>query len=220
MEQHQKDIVHGYVRLNYKEFIMDDIINIIYMFYLIRMASNILDMEEQTAFINSLFHRLKQQHENQNIMSIATNLLFRASDNGNNCDKFHEKCDNKGATITIIHNEHNHIFGGYTSKPWQTTTNYFESCKKDPFAFLFIIRPMAKFIAFNDSYADGEQAIRNLASYGPTFGTGFDIWVRDRTKKITVQVYPRSFNFNMAEMSGGKIQSQVIDFEVFAIHTK
>ena len=45
--------------------------------------------------------------------------LFRGSRDGFTAGAFHEKCDKKGETITIIRNEDNgqkNIFGGYSSK--------------------------------------------------------------------------------------------------------
>ena len=47
--------------------------------------------------------------------------LYRGSRDGFTAGAFHEKCDKKGETITIIRNEDNgqkNIFGGYSSKSW------------------------------------------------------------------------------------------------------
>ena len=47
--------------------------------------------------------------------------LYRGSRDGFTAGVFHEKCDKKGETITIIRNEDNgqkNIFGGYSSKSW------------------------------------------------------------------------------------------------------
>ena len=60
-------------------------------------------------------------------------LLFRASENYYSARKFHEKCDDKGATITIIQSNWGNIFGGYVSNSWGKTT-------RDENAFLFIIK--------------------------------------------------------------------------------
>jgi hypothetical protein len=48
-------------------------------------------------------------------------LLFRGSERENKFDKtkFHDKCDEKGPTITLIKSkEYGNIFGGYTDIPW------------------------------------------------------------------------------------------------------
>ena len=123
MAQRQRDIVFGYVRTNYETLIIDDIINIIYDYYLIRIASKILNVEEQSLFMELIFHRLKQQSENTDIKNIDTKLLFRESDyatldHTNKCIKFQELCTGEGPTISIFHNNVDHIFGCYISKSW------------------------------------------------------------------------------------------------------
>ena len=77
--QRQRDTVYGYVRSNYTGFITD-IIEIIYQFYLIRIASNILNSNEEASLTNLLFDTLETQKENKNITSITTKLLYRASE--------------------------------------------------------------------------------------------------------------------------------------------
>ena len=44
-------------------------------------------------------------------------LLFRASRDGFATATFHSKCDNKGATVTIVKSRNN-IFGGFTEVSW------------------------------------------------------------------------------------------------------
>ena len=132
MESRQRDTVYGYVRRNCTaQNMINDIIEIVYEYYLIRIASNILNAQEQASFLNVLWNALKQQKGNENIKSINTKLLYRASENEYSATKFHELCTDKGATITIIHNEYDHIFGGYVSKSWMKHE------VDDPNAFLF-----------------------------------------------------------------------------------
>ena len=76
---------------------------------------------------------------NKNMKSIETKLLFRGSEHEFECDKFHQLCHNKGATITIIHNEYDTVYGGYISEslidPQSVDTKI-----TDPNTFLFVIR--------------------------------------------------------------------------------
>ncbi|EFC38782.1 predicted protein [Naegleria gruberi] len=62
-------------------------------------------------------------------------LLYRATRDGFSAKNFHEKCDNKGPTLSLIKSEHGNIFGGYTSVSWQSPENatYFP----DESVFLF-----------------------------------------------------------------------------------
>lgn len=47
-------------------------------------------------------------------------LIFQASSCGFKASKFHESCDGKGATLTIIKNHLGKIFGGFASEQWRT----------------------------------------------------------------------------------------------------
>lgn len=61
--------------------------------------------------------------------------LYKASSNGFEAAKFHELCDNKGPTLTLIKTTDNHNFGGFTSIRWNSSTGY----TTDTQSFLFSI---------------------------------------------------------------------------------
>lgn len=42
-------------------------------------------------------------------------LIHRASENNFSSSKFHQNCDNKGPTLTIIKSNNGKIFGGFTT---------------------------------------------------------------------------------------------------------
>ena len=84
---------------------------------------------------------------------------------------FHEKCDFKGPTVTIIKSNTNYIFGGYTTKNWDCSNRW----KFDAESFIFSLTLKKKFIKNNSD---------NLSIYcgefqGPTFGAGCDIFIAD-----------------------------------------
>ena len=217
----QIDIVHGYVRSNFDELVVQDIIRIIWNFYLIRIASNILSSNEQSSFMNLLFNRLKQQKGNENIKSINTKLLYRASDNNNECHNFHEMCDDKGATISIIHNEHNHIFGGYASKSWKSIS--YETCcpiaVNDSNVFLYSVRPNMKCIELTKNNEKGYNAISGKVKYGPIYGEGPDLCIYMHQDKLTGFSKSKSFEFSEKQMTGVARRTHflVLDFEMFSV---
>lgn len=49
--------------------------------------------------------------------------LYVGSDHEFSAAKFHEMCDDKGSTITICKSEHDHIFGFFTTVPWERMGN-------------------------------------------------------------------------------------------------
>ena len=46
-------------------------------------------------------------------------LLYVGSKHQFNSHKFHELCDEKGATIAVCKSEYDHVFGFYSSVPWK-----------------------------------------------------------------------------------------------------
>ena len=52
---------------------------------------------------------------------------------GNKCETFHEKVDNKGPTITLFKTQDGYQFGGYTSKSFNIGSFWIQ----DPDSFLF-----------------------------------------------------------------------------------
>lgn len=70
-------------------------------------------------------------------------LLYRGTRDTFKAPKFHELCDGKGATISIIKSKCGKVFGGYTSTAWSSVRGY----KKDEKAFLFSLTNKIKYRA-------------------------------------------------------------------------
>ena len=73
-------------------------------------------------------------------MKIKSSLLYRMSSDGIEYSTFHNLCDNKGATITLIKLEDGNILGIYTPLSWDSTSVW----KNDLNMFVF-----KYFIIFN-----------------------------------------------------------------------
>jgi hypothetical protein len=98
---------------------------------------------------------------------VVTELLYRASKDGFSASSFHNKCDNKGATIVIIRAKNNAIFGGVTSLAWNSGGSYMNDSK----AFLFHITKKAKM----EVYQNHGNALYGNSGYNATFGGGHDL---------------------------------------------
>lgn len=225
MHRRQQLTVHGYVNQNYEtNKNMIDIIEIIYAYYLIIMDTFILSSDEQMKFIQMLHDKLKQIQSN-NKLSFNTNLLFRGSEWEFDSYKFHDLCDNKGPTITIIQNEYNHVFGGYSTKSWNLNCQIIT----DPTAFLFVIRPQIKIYPLKESENEGYQAMWNRRGYGPIYGKPQDIFIGDseaaKYNRISWSL-SKLYQFDPVEMCGGTknkrgcVKFKLIDYEVFSIDIK
>ncbi|XP_044181722.1 protein crumbs-like [Acropora millepora] len=104
-------------------------------------------------------------------------LCWRASLHGWTAATFHSLCDNKGPTVTIVKDTKNNMFGGYTSKPWQSING----AKNDPKAFLFSLKnPTNNPRTLPQLDKSSSQSVQDYAAYGPSFGQAWDLWIADR----------------------------------------
>ena len=71
-------------------------------------------------------------------------LIYRGSTDGYEKSDFVKYCENKENTVIVVHNEHNHVFGGYTPCPWKINKESSNQIKygKDESCttFLFVLR--------------------------------------------------------------------------------
>ena len=208
-------LVHGYVRNLSCEFV-SDIIELVFKFYFLCFDSKLLNDDEQMALMNLLWDRFNEKEASNNLKSIDINLLFRASEHEFSGIKFQEKCKNKGATITIIHNDRDYIFGGYASKSWPLANGVKVI---DPNAFLYVVRPYVKLFELAEGYKDGHKAYWCYDDYGPIFGGGTDIYVA--SKAVGGGATPATYQYKRAELCGdsrGDFDFQ--DYEVFSVITQ
>jgi hypothetical protein len=96
-------------------------------------------------------------------------LLWRGTEHGFSVTEFHERCNNKRNTITIILDTDGNIFGGFTPLPWSSRS---ESLRDDSNkSFLFSVKnphnihPIRFQLSSTYSYA-----IKCSPDYGPMFG--------------------------------------------------
>ena len=78
---------------------------------------------------------------------------------------FHDRCDNKGATVTVIKSSKGRISGGYTQLSWTSPSS--AKYYKDDSAFLFSV-------SFSKKYpvTSGQDAIYCASNRGPCFYSG------------------------------------------------
>ena len=129
---------------------------------LLDKIKNFGDIDQNKKLFNSniIFEQdlIKTWLDNRKFVS---ELLFRKSKDGTNLKDFHDKCDNKGTTITFIETSKGYIFGGYTELQWDTC----EAFKKDKSTFIFSMNKKQKYMARNNN-----DSIYCSNSYGPVFG--------------------------------------------------
>ena len=108
-------------------------------------------------------------------------LLYRGTRDGMSAYTFHNKCNNKGPTISLFKNEKGYIFGGYSSIDWTSCNNY----KSAPDSFIFTLTNMYNIPPTKFPNSDINHSIHDFSSYGPCFGGGHDIGIRFNSKHYT-----------------------------------
>lgn len=105
-----------------------------------------------------------------------TNIFTRDSGNSS-AAAFHAAADGKGATFVLFRGTENGVtatFGGYNPRSWKsngTWNTYFQG--SSPEAFIFNLTTSILRRELSSSYLQ----TYNNAEYGPTFGSGHDIYI-------------------------------------------
>ena len=146
---------------------------------------------------------------------VQLKLLYSGQRDGFSATTFHKLCDYIGPTITLIRNDYNYIFGGYTSISWRPT-GYLPA--KDGNAFLFTIYPFTKvFVLKNKS---DNYAIINDKEYFPVFGQGRDLCIHNNcNNNVNNYCDPKSYHINNAKnFIGNDRNFKVIDINVLQVN--
>ena len=121
-------------------------------------------------------------------ISLVRCYSMAQSSDGGSAKGFHDACDRKGATVTIVRTKEGHVFGGAADKSWASpsTASYVASDS----SFLFCVScygagwvgaelgAAPSQLKLNGEYNqyDGNALRHNLAD-GPTFGGGHDLHI-------------------------------------------
>ncbi|RGB35296.1 hypothetical protein C1646_122537 [Rhizophagus diaphanus] len=163
----------------YEEILSKELRDDILKFYMIsgynpqrnpRFNSNSILFKRKhiACFVNWIDKKEKMNIYDINYIPYKFNLLYRASKDGNTAAAFHDRCDNKGATIVVIKiTNSNQIIGGYNPLEWDS--NNCSKSTKDSFIFSFTDKNDLQ--SANIVYSNGDQySIRTHSRWGPVFG--------------------------------------------------
>ena len=137
------------------------------------------------------------------------------SQNGSSSNDFHNYCDNKGPTLTIIKTNKNKLFGGFISLSWDSKSE--NKIDENNETFLYSLDLMKKYDLINHS----KEAIACNKSYGPYFG-GRDFSIEANMKEGNTYANSAT-NFitnNNLELTGGKGNNESFvaeEIEVFKV---
>ncbi|XP_067680289.1 interferon-induced protein 44-like [Haliotis asinina] len=149
-------------------------------------------------------------------------LLYKATRDGCSNTAFHQKCDNKGPTVTVLYNTSDCVFGGYTSVSWDSAGAY----RVDPTAFLFRLYFKGSSSPKRYQTTNGTNAIYGHVNYGPTFGGGHDIHSFNGTVALSGASFPLNGymtpgnSYNMAGDNAASLACSSLvcyDVEVYSV---
>ena len=125
-------------------------------------VGEIEDIEDKHLFDSKIEFDQKLIKNWLNNRHFKTELLYRKSRDGFKPKDFHDRCDNKGITITLIETKKGNKFGGYTELQWEQDGKF----KKDKSTFIFSFDNKEKYLPRNDN-----DSIYCSSFYGPVFGS-------------------------------------------------
>ncbi|EXX69233.1 hypothetical protein RirG_097990 [Rhizophagus irregularis DAOM 197198w] len=140
------------------------------------------------------------------------NLLYRASKDGDTPVMFHNKCDNKGATIVVakIANSES-IVGGYNPLQWDAS----DQDKSTFDSFIYLITDEKNIETAKIGYSNGNKySIRNFSNRGPGFGGGPNLY---RDRKGPWHSSFDNYYSSYPEIDDIPARFEVDDYEVFQV---
>jgi hypothetical protein len=164
--------------------------------------SNILktkkDQEKMLHFLNKKFKSFE--------------LIYRGTRDGDSAKNFHQKCDNRGPTLTICKEKDGKIFGGYTETNWDSDNRH---AKSDKEAFIFSITGNKKIKTKNT-----DNSIECNKDFGPIFGFGGDLTIVDNflEKDSNMWTEQKTYFDKKYEITNGKQYFYLDELEVYLFH--
>ena len=166
----------------------------------------LLNKEEKEMVFNWILKTMKSEAK-----EVKMSLLYKLKRDGDAGNTFHSYCNSQGYTLTLIRNTKGYRCGGFTTKSWYTCNSY----NTDPNAFLFSL----EFKEYYPSY-DGTNAIYDYQGYGPTFGSGHDLYIANgcSSNNSSYCNFPYSYcGARARSLTGGAYYFKVDEIEVYKI---
>jgi hypothetical protein len=173
--------------------------------------SAIVEFQHFAIFASWVDKKDKSYYNSKNI-PYYFNLLYRASRDGIHTNEFHNKCDDKEATIVISKVKGSkQIIGGYNPLVWDSS----DSLKATNNSFMFSISDKKDIkTAIIGRVKNANNAIFCSSVNGPAFGPGWDLYYNNIEKKWHCdQSYYNSINLPFQTFVAD-------DYEVFQVIKK
>jgi len=150
-------------------------------------------------------------------VDFAPKLLYRASTDGKKASTFHQLCDGKGPTLTIVKcqftgSPSSSLIGGFLDQSWHSENSNIPSEK----AFLFSLNKQIKCGVVNNNCAGyGGQ------NSGPSFGAANDLVIKFEGNGSCIHPYAFSDSRSLVDQPkffGGYAYFQILEVEVYTMN--
>ena len=142
---------------------------------------------------------------------VKMELLYKATRDGDSSSTFHNKCNGKSPTLTLVKTSNGYRCGGFTNTPWDSSGNY----KQDNAAFVFSMDARSKYMSTNNN------SIYCHSGNGPTFGNGYDLCLENgflTAANSNRCNCPSTYKtVKQSELTGGEYNFTVKECEVYQI---
>lgn len=138
------------------------------------------------------------------VLKIKYQILYRASEDGDIMETFHDYIDNKGPTLLLIKSTNGKKFGGFNPISWNSDNEYYGHEN----TFLFSLDKKKRYFIKKDQ--------KNYCTFGwkngISFGYGGDLCIRNlfMKKNISYCNMPKSFN--------SKLKYELTDEKYFTVN--
>ncbi|KAL9651468.1 hypothetical protein ABK040_001415 [Willaertia magna] len=210
LPKEEEDLVKLKNEANY--FGIQGLIDLIDRNYPFFTYSKIINTKQYQKLLNEWIDEDKNQY---------WNLIYQGSRDGFGAQDFHNLCDEKSPTITIIKSTSDHIFGGYTTSAWNENNGHnLSGYYSSPNAFLFSLnnptKQDAKPMRFDLNGKHNNIAMGYDKYFGPSFGVDLCINNKCNSTERNFSHLGTAYGFNVSfeDMTGTK-NFTVKEIEVF-----
>ena len=141
-------------------------------------------------------------------------LIFKGTRDGFGAPKFHQLCDNKGPTLTVVKSDQNEIFGGFTKASWGSKPDGYT---EDASAFIYSVtmKQKCKVTKSADAIYCSPDRLVSFGLYDIDMLTDSNLNMNSDSKPDKY-ITPQKNGVN-STISGGNTNFKSIEIEVYQI---
>ena len=168
----------------------------------------LLNEEEKKMVCDWILKQMKSEGKKVNMT-----LLYKLTAHGDGANNFHNYCNNKGYTLSLVRNTKGYRCSGFTTQSWAIRGSYVN----DANAIVFSLEMKECYKSY-----DGTNAIYDNGGNGPVFGAGHDLCIANNCSQNVSNFTNFPYTYGKLGtkprcLSGGWYSFKVNELEVYKI---